>query len=486
MSLLVWVAARAAAVPDLASDQLQLDTLRLDHAAMKDKSTQDSTPRIRPPNGRLARTERTSPPELVIAQAATQRPTDAKEPKAGSSPLDQAIEQLEPPSQPAAATPPPRASEMKLIDVSINTLIAAGWSTESDASLETLEGGGHDPKRRGFTLQQAELGFKGAVDPYLTGEAYIVFGEENAEVEEAYFTTQTLPHGLQLKAGLFLTEFGRINPTHPHSWYWQDQPFIATRLLGGDGLRSAGARLAWLLPSSWYSELYVSVQNANNETLVSFRGAAQNAGTTIGERPIDTSLDTQSLNDMLYLLRWDNSWDVTNDWTTKLGFSAVAGPNNTGTNGDTQIYGMDVVAHWRPASNFRGWPFLHFEGEVMRRDYAADAQTDPTSGVVLPATTLRDWGYYMQMVYGFHYRWSGGLRIENAGGSGESVGGRAADPYRDNRYRISPLLVWDPTEFARFRLQYNYDHADHLADRHAQSIWLGAEILYGAHPAHKF
>jgi hypothetical protein len=64
--------------------------------------------------------------------------------------------------------------------------------------------------------------------------------------------------------------------------------------------------------------------------------------------------------------------------------------------------------------------------------------------------------------------------------------GREADPFRDTRYRVSPLLVRHLSEFFRLRLQYNYDRADHLAQGDAHTVWLGVEFLYGAHPAHKY
>jgi len=80
---------------------------------------------------------------------------------------------------------------------------------------------------------------------------------------EAYLTTTSLPWDLQVKAEHFFTEFGRNNPLHPHAWAWIDQPLINTRLLGGDGSRAPGARLSWLLPTPWYSEVYFGAQNAN-------------------------------------------------------------------------------------------------------------------------------------------------------------------------------------------------------------------------------
>lgn len=417
------------------------------------------------------------------------------------SALDKALEQLGRPRETAvpgtttaAAAVPRGGAGWKLLDLSLVMDTAAGWSSKSDNVIKTLEGGDHDPKRRGFTLQQAEIGLKGAVDPYFTGEAYIVYGEDSVELEEAYLTTLALPHGLQAKAGQFLTDFGRRNPTHPHAWYWQDQPIVNTRLMGPEGMRSPGAQLAWLMPTPWYSELVVGAQNAGNEAMASFRGDQPEGSVSdsVGGRTADQSLETGNLTDLVYLLRWNGSWNFGDEWTTKLGFSGAFGPNNSGPDRDTRIYGMDLLARWKPVNNFRGWPFLQVEGEIMQRDYQAAAYLDqgdpgnPADDTFYPADTLHDWGFYLEAVYGIHYHWVAGLRLEDVGGSGASVGGRSADPYRDNRYRISPLLAWYPSEFSRLRLQYNYDNARHLEGGDAHSVWLGVEILYGAHPAHSF
>jgi hypothetical protein len=137
---------------------------------------------------------------------------------------------------------------------------------------------------------------------------------------------------------------------------------------------------------------------------------------------------------------------------------------------------------WRPTTNFRGWPFLVWQTELMRRDFEADA--DAAAG--LPSDTLHDWGLYTQALYGFRYRWAAGPRYEFATGSGQSVGGRDTDPLRDDRHRVSALLLWQASEFSRLRLQYNWDEADHLAGGDASSVWLSLEVLYGAHAAHTY
>jgi hypothetical protein len=110
----------------------------------------------------------------------------------------------------------------------------------------------------------------------------------------------------------------------------------------------------------------------------------------------------------------------------------------------------------------------------MARQYKASAffdDDDPDNVIDLPAETLKDWGFYSQLLYGFRSLWAAGVRLEHASGSGESVGGRGNDPYRDNRFRFSPLLVWQPSEFSRLRLQYNYDRP--TTGRQGRPLWLG-------------
>jgi hypothetical protein len=424
-------------------------------------------------------------------------PATVESPEADA--LEKALKEVEREAPKTAGAPlasvPVGAASLRLIDVSLDALFAAGTSTENDESLQTLKGGGHDPRKRGFTVQNVELSFLGAVDPYLSGEAHIIYfidpleGETVVELEEAFLTTQSLPHGLQLEAGQSFTEFGRLNPRHPHQWHWLDQPVVHTRLFGPDGMRGPGFRLAWLVPLPWFSDVHFGMQSANGETMVSFLANDE----VFEERPIGgrpfVDRDVESLRELVYLARWTNSWNLGEEVTSLLGVSGLVGPNATGRNGETRIYGADLVAKWRPADNFRGWPFVLFETEVAKRDYEAD----PFAGIleeegeelVLPGRTLRDSGFYAQALWGFRYGWAAGLRFEHATGSGDGIGGRDADPFRDDRFRLSPLLAWHPSEFSRLRLQYDFDDAEHLGGD-AHSVWLGVEFLYGAHPAHGY
>jgi hypothetical protein len=397
-------------------------------------------------------------------------------------------------------------TRLQLMDVSLDVLTGFGFSTAEDDELELLQGGDHDPRRRGFNLQQAELAFSGAVDPYFTANANIVYaidpeGETKIELEEAYALTQQLPfgleqHGFQLKVGQFFTEFGRLNPKHPHQWDWQDQPLILTRFFGGDGLRGQGARLGWLTPLPWYSEILVGAQNPQGETMVSFNASDE----VFEERPIGgrpfASEGTRGVGDLVYLGRWVNGGDLSDTWSTQVGVSVLHGPNATGPGGNTWIYGLDGILKWQPLISDHGWPFVKIQGELMRRHYHADSffgcedgEEECEEPLALSSATLKDWGGYVQVEWGFRRPWSAGLRYEYATGSGDSIGmfdGRGADPFRDNRQRISPLLTFQATEFSRIRLQYNYDRADFSREAGNHTVWLGLEFGIGPHAAHAF
>lgn len=439
-------------------------------------------------------------------------------------------------------------SALRLIDTSVNIVVAAGGSSEDNDVIEELQGGGHDPKRNGFTLQQAELSLSGVVDPYFSGQANIVFLEDAVELEEAFLTSSSLPAGLQLKAGYYLTEFGRINPSHPHSWAWMDQPIIASRLLGEDGLRALGARVGWLLPTPWYSQVMVGIQNADSETAISFLGEGHSHGEeghdhgaeehdhgdehaeeehdheseehaeheehghegehaeehhgdedhadehghdlgmeeTIAGRPrIDR--EPKDLDEYLYSIRWENSGDLTEQATALAGLSALYGPNATSEDGETFLYGADLTLKWKPSTAKRGYPFVTWQTEVMKRDVEAGAVSIPHDDHFdeFPGETIRDWGFYSQLVWGFAPRWETGFRIEYVTGNDAGVEERDSDPARSDRVRLSPMLAYRPSEFSRVRVQYNYDDADFLDDE-VHTVWTGFEVLFGTHPAHTF
>jgi len=378
------------------------------------------------------------------------------------------------------------------VDVSMVATFAVGASTASDIQGGT-QLGGHDPNQRGFTVQGAELNLQGAVDPYFRGNANVVFqldsgGESFVELEEAWLETTSLPGNVQIRAGQYLTEFGRINTQHPHTWGFVDAPLVSGRLLGEDGVRNPGARISWLVPTPFYSELFFGVQDSQGGTAASFRSRHGGVG-YLGR--LQDEGQVKSAGDMLYSARYAASFDLTDTQTILAGASALFGPNGSGTDTDTQIYGVDVYWKWKPDNAHAGFPFVSWQTEAMLRKYQTGAATsvDLTGDGFpdfVPGETLTDWGLYSQVLYGFRPGWVAGLRgdyvTRSKSAAYEVLYG--ADPNRATRWRISPNLTWYPTEFSKLRLQYNYDDRGRIGQDH--SVWLQFEFLLGAHAAHKF
>jgi hypothetical protein len=367
------------------------------------------------------------------------------------------------------------------INLSFDGLFAAGYSTAED--VESLQIGGHDPKQRGFTVQNLETTFDGRVDPYFRGQANIILqidpeGETAVEVEEAFLESLSLPWNLQVKGGQYFTEFGRLNPTHPHTWDFVDQPLVNGRFLGADGLRNPGARLSWLMPTPFYSEIFLSAQNSQGETAFSFRDSHEDE-LLFGRPAVETRV--KGFGDLLYAPRYAVSFNLSDEHTVLLGTSAAFGPNSSGTDTDTQIYGVDLFYKWKPRTHSKGFPFVTWQTEWMHRRYEAGAFAGDAENPALPAETLRDWGVYSQVSYGFRRGWVASLRGDYV--TGEN-GAYSPDPDRDRRWRISPALTYYPSEFSKIRLQYNFDDREEFGVDH--SVWVQFEFLLGAHGAHKF
>jgi hypothetical protein len=369
------------------------------------------------------------------------------------------------------------------MNISFDGLFALAYSSARD--LDHIEVGDHDPQQRGFNARNIELAFDGAVDPYFEGFANIVFKLDNdnqtsVEVEEAFMQTTSLPFNLQLKGGQFFAAFGRLNPTHPHTWDFADTPLVNGLFLGPDGLRGVGAQASWTLPVPWYSQLIFASQNGRGSTGFSFRNPGDNG--MFFDR-ITTDREARGLQDFVWIPRFENSFNLSETQTVLAGVSGAFGSNETGANSRTQIYGADLLYKWKSARAEGGFPFVKWQTEFMYRRFEAGNGANDSFPV---AETFHDWGLYSQVLWGFKKGWVVGIRGDYVHMQNSEF---TDDLDRQSRSRISANLTWYPTEFSKLRLQYNHDFLEEnffLSERQVDSLFLQFEFILGSHGAHKF
>lgn len=337
-------------------------------------------------------------------------------------------------------------------DMSFILDVAAAYYT-TDQPLQT---GAHDPIRTGFTFQQLELSVNASVDPFFRFDANIVFAEFGVEVEEAYATSLAFPWSLQLRGGQFLHRFGRINSTHPHTWHFVDQPLAIGKFFGPEGSRGLGAELSWLTPLPWYVELVASANNPYLECCArSFLGSSN--------API------RNVSDLLYTTAIKQFFPFDDDWSLSWGLSAQFGPNPTGNQNRTEIYGTDVYLRFRPTTSAVR-AALSWQTEAIYRSRQ------------VPSDRLEDVGVYSQLVWNIDLRWETGVRYEFVSG----VENDYLDPdWNRNRHRLAGQFTFYPSHFARIRAQVNYDDPMYRPDDYWGFI-LNLEVLVGAHGAHNF
>jgi len=329
--------------------------------------------------------------------------------------------------------------------ISVNGLFLGGFSS-SPRTTNRLTGLDF---HNGFNFQEAEFQFTADVDPYWKANFILAIDRSGeTELEEGYVTSEQLPYDLlprntSLKLGKFFAGFGKHNLLHAHQFPFIDQPLVSQSAFGSEGLKEPGVSLAYLLPSSWFSELTFQGMAGENESLFRFSEDAKRRGA--------------------YLGHWKNFFDLSDSTTLEVGNSYLAGRNSDSRHRLSQAVGLDVTLKWRPLQMATERALI-WQSEYMY--FTRDRGREPFT---------RGGGMYFSLQYQFARRWW-------VQGRYDLLGVPKFDDGRKHRWRT--LLAFVPSEFSAIRLQHSYTTQER--GRPVNQLLLQLNFTIGSHPAHQY
>jgi hypothetical protein len=348
------------------------------------------------------------------------------------------------------------------------------------------EGGSHE----GFNLNYAEMSLSSVVDPYFELFAILHLSEEHVHLEEAYWLTKRLPAGFQLKAGKFLSSFGRINEQHEHYWDFADRPLVHRAMFGEEGLNEVGARVTWVAPTDFYLMLGGEVLMGANE------GSFGRTGFSL---PQD-GIDVRGIRGPGLLTGYLKTSVDIHDASVLLGVSGARGQARSdegfssgvaggeALSGTTTVLGSELTVKY----TLDAIRYVSFQSEYLWRHADGTSYSlNLTQQMSQAALEKRQSGFYAQAVMKFSLRMRAGVRFDLLG-ENEVVQAGHREDLPANLTRISGMIEFNPTEFSRIRLQYAHDNsmfsgaAPQLDRRAVDEVTLQVNLAIGAHGAHSF
>jgi len=413
-------------------------------------------------------------------QALEQRLKDAETRTASASIAPQT------PAPAAAVTSSSSASGISAFNPAISAVLQGVYANLSqDPNQYAIRGfvpsGDIAPAKRGFSITESELAMSASVDDKFFGNLIFSLAPDNSvEVEEAYGVFTAVPNGFAPKFGRFLSAIGYLNDQHQHAWDFFDAPLPYQAFLGGQ-FRSDGLQLKWVAPTDTYLEFGGEIGDGS-----SFPGTDRNKnGVGSGAAYVHAGGDIGTSNSwragLSYLQLRPNDRQYTQ--------GDLAGNSAQLTfSGKSQLAIADFVWKWAPNGNARDMNFK-VQGEYFWRKESGDLTYDSDGALGLTSASnysSRQRGWYVDGVYQFMPYWRVGARYDRLSTGTVNYGGNGAYLAQDsfNPQRYSLMLDYTPSEFSRFRIQWQQSKI--RPDLTDNQLFVQYILTIGAHGGHKF
>jgi hypothetical protein len=332
--------------------------------------------------------------------------------------------------------------------------------------------GGFDAFQR-----SVELDIAASVDPF--AKAYAVVnasadaetGEAALGVEEAALQTTSLPWNLELKAGRFFGEFGKLSFIHDHELPFVNRPLALDQYIGGES-RTDGAQINWLLPLPHYVSLTT--------------GFGAGFG---GDAPLNNPGAFRHLSGFNYFGRLSTYFDLTPSLQLETGISGLENPNTQDRGGvaaftgpgavaltekERRVLGFDLKLSWIPLRNNQ-FQRLDWGTEVLYSDsrYLFDPDGDAATTADDFHRSIGSVGLYSYLTYKWHRQWSAGFLFDFV---------EDAANQNDHTFAYSPYVTWALSHWNQLRLQYTHtEHGSLSPLKSDDAIYLQWAWIIGSH-----
>lgn len=346
------------------------------------------------------------------------------------------------------------------------------------ASSRALALGGRD---QGLALGHSDVTARGGLGRLfgvqVTVAAHHHDDKLEAELEEAWLETRTLPFGLQARAGRFASQIGSLNAQHSHGDDFVERPLLYRAFLGGHWFDD-GLRLNWTAPTPFYLMLGAEL----------FRGRQLIPEAESSRSPGAIALSLKTGGD----IGRSHSWQAGAAWVDNRRVAAHEHAHDDEDHEDEhddhaheghdhahgaeysggRLWLLDATWKWAPDGNNRERQ-LRVSAEFAR---ITDLGEHATGADRHQAATLA-------VVWRFDPAWEVGLRTDWL-----RVRVPHDDHFDDGRLREhAVMLAWKPTHGQTLRLQATTQRAaEGIEDAQRRSVQLQYVLSFGAHGAHSF
>jgi hypothetical protein len=334
---------------------------------------------------------------------------------------------------------------------------------------EKLGSGIREFTRPDFQFQELELQVESYLNPFAKGYVILTVPGPDIEngklgIEELYASVfRGLPLDLNLRAGKYRAEFGKLNTMHPHAWPFISEPLVAKRFLGEEGLNDLGASVSTILPTGdVFSKLTVDVLRGNSIS------SAAGISDTTGAKP------NYALSSRLMAF-----FSIGDESDLETGVSVLTGIHNPYTNDRFWYVNADAKFKWRPSA----YTSLVLQGEYLfnTRNISSSATLIPFVDGFIPASPsrLNSGGAYFYADYQFFKLYSAGFRLD-----------WAESPYSvdDKAKGFAVFAGYYPVE-ETLGLRFEWMHVRNESPIGRSDVnTLGLQMLFslGPHKAHPF